>query len=583
MSDRVSRKNRIKDFADWADFSVLGTAVLLLIPLIASLVYLRLGLVRVFYPYALDLVEEAMLMQAWRVAQGLPVFVPPNAEFVPQVYMPLFTWLGGLLLRLTGFAFWPLRLISFLSTVGTAVLISIIGWRECGNKGVALAGGALFLAGYRLVGGWYDLARVDALFTFLSLVGMMVLVYGRSPIQKAILGGSLLGLAFLTKQNALLLAVAAGFYLFFTAESAEGAEVKQKFVLSRVPMHFAITFLFVVGLPIAVLQAGSDGWFRFYVVTIAYASPLELARFLHILRWDLVAGMGLLLGLWLGTAVWQLSEIWRRLEIKDSLNPKRIHRFRRLHRLKIIICENLRINKKNWIYVVNLQSLISQNPWLLFGGTAVIISVAGRATVGGNLNNMIVGYAFLCLAPALGLKAWSLQILQIDKKKSAKSVQFVNKKSYEWLFIAAVLLQFGLALFPLNPNLPPTYLPTVGMRAAGDTLLAQVTATEGEIWILMHPSYAVMAGKRPTVHLQSLWHARQRGTDPLPKDVVALIENQQFAQIISDESDFFEKEPAFLQLLLTHYEVATVLGDEQSPATLSGPIIRPLTVYVPRR
>ena len=178
-------QRRIKDFADlidflrvcWAGFGW-EMAILLVISLASSLAYLRLGWARVFYPYALDLVEEDMVMQAWRVAQELPVFMPPNAEFVPQVYMPLFTWLGGHLLHLTGFGFWPLRLISFLSTVGTAVLIFYVGWRESGRKTAAFMGSALFLAGYRLIGGWYDLARVDALFTFLSLTGLVVLVYG---------------------------------------------------------------------------------------------------------------------------------------------------------------------------------------------------------------------------------------------------------------------------------------------------------------------------------------------------------------------------------------------------------------------
>jgi hypothetical protein len=62
-----------------------------------------------------------------------------------------------------------------------------------------------------------------------------------------------------------------------------------------------------------------------------------------------------------------------------------------------------------------------------------------------------------------------------------------------------------------------------------------------------------------------------------------LIEKQQFAQIISDESDYFETEPAFLELLLAHYHVVETLLPEQSPKMMSGPIVRPLTVYVPRQ
>lgn len=150
-----------------------------------------------------------------------------------------------------------------------------------------------------------------------------------------------------------------------------------------------------------------------------------------------------------------------------------------------------------------------------------------------------------------------------------------------WLVV--MLAQFGLVTFPLNKGLPQQFLPTADMRAAGDVLQAGVAQEPGEVWLLLHPSYAVRAGKRPYVHLQSLWHARYRGADPLPPDLVALIEQQQFARIISDESDFFETEPAFMALLLAHYEVVETLPPEQSPPTLSGPIVRPLTIYIPRR
>ena len=552
------KKRKIQAFAGFlcARFEDIKweTAVSLFLSLVASLLYLRVGLARVFYPYALDLVEEDMLLQAWRVAQGLPVFLSPNAEFVPQVYMPLFTWLGGQLLRLTGFAFWPLRLISFLSTVGTAVLIVYIGWRESDSKTISLIGGALFLAGYQLVGGWYDLARVDALFTFLSVAGLSVVVYGRSPLKRPLLAGLLLGLAFLTKQNGLVLALIAGFYLFAVMHtgSAKKEKISTFAAIARAPFIFMLAFLVVAGPPILIWQTGSGGWFGYYVVTIAYASPLELTRLWNILRWEIVAGMGVLVGLWLLVAGWQAVGFFQRVRTRD------------------------------WRVVIsNLHSLFSSNPWVLFGGTAVFISVAGRATVGGNLNNMIVGYALLCLAPALSWKAQrqrSLsEISQIEERNFVKSVD----KKFFLAWFAAILLQFGLVMFPLNRGLPKVYLPTATMRAAGDELLTQVTNAEGEVWLLSHPSYAVRAGKRPYAHLQSLWHARRRGNDPLPDDLVNLIENHHFAQIISDESDFFEKESLFLELLLTHYEPATVLTDDQSPPMLSGPIIRPLTVYTP--
>ena len=302
-------------------------------------------------------------------------------------------------------------------------------------------------------------------------------------------------------------------------------------------------------MPVLILQQVSGGWFSHYVVTIAYASPLDLGRLRNIFLWELGAGMGVLVGL----AVLLVMQQFRRLEIRD------------------------------WrLVAVNLQSLISNNPWLIFVGTAVFISVAGRSTVGGNLNNMLIGYAFLCLIPAL---SWNFQRKGAKgqrAKESAQSAESVDKISWRVTWVVAMLVQFGLVTFPLNAGLPPQFLPLAEMRAAGDALLERVVAEPGEVWLLMHPSVAVRAGKRPYAHLQSLWHARQRGANPLPPDLVLLIEQQQFAQIISDESDFFETEPAFLELLLAHYEAVATVPPDQSPPTLNEPVIRPLTIYVPK-
>ena len=52
---------------------------------------------RFLYSYDLNLIEDGLLMTALREATGQPVFIAPQAEFTPHVYMPLYTWLGGLL------------------------------------------------------------------------------------------------------------------------------------------------------------------------------------------------------------------------------------------------------------------------------------------------------------------------------------------------------------------------------------------------------------------------------------------------------------------------------------------------------
>src|SRR5258708_30315688 len=70
--------------------------------------FLQSALPRIFYPYDLDFLEDSVLMQSERIAQGLPVYLAPNANFNPHVYMPLYFWLGAVLLKTFGTGFTPL-------------------------------------------------------------------------------------------------------------------------------------------------------------------------------------------------------------------------------------------------------------------------------------------------------------------------------------------------------------------------------------------------------------------------------------------------------------------------------------------
>jgi len=197
--------------------------------------------------------------------------------------------------------------------------------------------------------------------------------------------------------------------------------------------------------------------------------------------------------------------------------------------------------------------------WLLFIGTASFVSLSGRASIGGNLNNLMIGYALLCLSPVL-------------------LAHFMRRTN--WLLML-ILLQFGLSLFPPMPYTPQAYWPTAEMQASGDQLIAFLSDIEGEVLIMLHPHYAQLADKTPGVHVQTLWHARLRGSDPLPPDFEAQIESQRFAVIISDESAYFETEPQ-LKSLLEMYYVAHPLDAALSPPTLSGIVTRPLLLYTPK-
>src|SRR5919109_751296 len=124
--------------------------------LLASAVFVAMFFVtavpRFVYRFDLDFDEDSILMEALRVAQGQPVFVAPNAVFNPHVYMPLFFWMGGLVVQAAGPSLPPLRAISLAATLATTAIILAIAGRESGRRWVGLACAALFLGGYRING-----------------------------------------------------------------------------------------------------------------------------------------------------------------------------------------------------------------------------------------------------------------------------------------------------------------------------------------------------------------------------------------------------------------------------------------------
>jgi hypothetical protein len=98
---------------------------------------------------------------------------------------------------------------------------------------------------------------------------------------------------------------------------------------------------------------------------------------------------------------------------------------------------------------------------------------------------------------------------------------------------------------------------------------------------MMHPYYAWLAGKEPSVDIQMLWHARLRGKKPLPNDFVYRIQNHFYSAIISDESTF-ETQPDIYNLLITYYVQTEILNSSEVPITITGVIVRPKLLYHPR-
>ena len=341
------------------------------------------ALPRLAYRYDLDSTEDSILMQAQRIAQGQPVYVPPNADFNPHVYMPLFFWLGALVVKAAGASLPPLRAISLAATLATAAVIYRVARRESRRRWVGLACAGLFLGGYRINGFWYEVIRVDSLFVALLVGGLALGIYAGRSRPKLLLAATLLALSFLTKQTGLLVGAGLGVYLLTT--------------VGRRAWWFILPLLALSLIPIFVLNAATQGWFFYHVFKIGSADPIEVGRGVNYVLFDV---FGVMLAL----------------------------------SLMALMVALLELRRAGW-------SFWRGQPWLLAIALAVVISGLGRVRVGGNLNNRMPAYALLCLAPAL----WAGHDGALPF--SWPALQRLWARLPLWGLAGAIVLQFGLGVY----------------------------------------------------------------------------------------------------------------------------------------
>jgi hypothetical protein len=485
---------------------------IVLIALIFIAMFFFTAIPRLLYPYDLDFIEDSMLMQSLRIAHGQSIYMPPNADFNPHVYMPLFPWLGGMLFRISEPSLPVLRLLSLGATLATTILIYWIAKRESGLNWIAITCTGLFLGGYHINGFWYEVARVDSLFVAFLLGGLALANYAVDSDWGLILSATVFALAAFTKQTGFLVAAGLAIYLFI--------------IIKHRAWIFVITFSGLTIVPMLILNWSTKGWFFYHIFHIGSADPIEMGRLVNFVIKEI---FGVMAGISLMALLAGL------------------------------------LGGQNF----GLKILYKQ-PWLMGIGLAVMISGLGRMRVGGNLNNLMPAYTLLCLAPALLMK---------NSKQSA-SFEYTNNAGWiryrDWFILLILLIQFVLCRYD-----PRRYIPSHAMRARGDQLVQRIASIQGNVFIMMHPYYTILAGKEASTQIATLWYVRHRGDLPLPADFVNRIQSHYYSAIISDES-FFEVQPDLHKLITTYYTQIETLTPSQVPSTITGVVVRPKVIYLPK-
>lgn len=231
--------------------------------------YVWLGVHRVGYPVELDFIEGVMLDHVSRAANGQAIYVEPSLQFIPLAYMPLFTVVSGLVMRITGPGFFAMRIVSFSSSLLLTGLIAFVVLRETRRPVFALAAAGFYTMAFGLTGACYDVGRPDSLMLLLTFSGLALLRYsdGRAGALGA---AALLTLGFFTKQHSLLFSFGAIAFLFF--------HDRRRFV----PFTVAIVAGCLGGY--LALTAWLGDWFRVFTWSIPRGwSQVNLARIEHYL------------------------------------------------------------------------------------------------------------------------------------------------------------------------------------------------------------------------------------------------------------------------------------------------------------
>jgi len=215
--------------------------------------YVGLAVMRMRYPFELEWMEGGAVRQVAWILSGHKLYVRPSLEFTPWVYPPLYFYVSAAMSWLLSEGFFPLRLVSFVCSLGSIGLVFALVRRETGNRQPAMLSAGLFAATYQAGGTWFDLARSDSLFLVLLLASVYVLRTAESA-RTAALAGILLSLSFFSKQTALVVALPLALYCAATDW--------------RRAVWLVGTTALVVGGGTLLLDIWQDGWFSYYVFTV---------------------------------------------------------------------------------------------------------------------------------------------------------------------------------------------------------------------------------------------------------------------------------------------------------------------------
>jgi 4-amino-4-deoxy-L-arabinose transferase-like glycosyltransferase len=262
---------------------------------VATLWYLGAYLVvawhRLPYPFELEWMEGGSVDHVARVLRYENLYIPPQVAFIPFEYPPLYFYVSAFVAKIVGIGFFPLRLVSFTSSLVCFASIYTIVKAETDSTFSGILATGLFAATFRISGAWFDLARVDSLFLALFLLAIFIIRW-RECNGWYLLASVLLSLSFLTKQTALAMALPVVLYMVYSRR--------------RLGLWLAASLIAVVGISTALFHVATDGWYTFYVFEFPFKHAWAKPVFVTFWTRDMFAPLPIAFTFALLLIVWQL-------------------------------------------------------------------------------------------------------------------------------------------------------------------------------------------------------------------------------------------------------------------------------------
>ena len=208
--------------------------------------FLYTGIASVTFPHDLDDNEGVVIQPALQIASGQAIYgqrLVLSEPYSYAAYGPLYYVILGALLKLTGLAFWPGRLLSLLATVATTLLIYAVVNKRQKTAAPGFVAATLFIM---TPAAWTFgfLQRVDALGIFFTTLCVALALSASEKRRNYLLAGGVAALAFLVKPTL----IAAGLAVLVCLIIARAFKELGAFILGgAIVLAVAVMALLVTG------------------------------------------------------------------------------------------------------------------------------------------------------------------------------------------------------------------------------------------------------------------------------------------------------------------------------------------------